>query len=372
MSAPTPSQSADRLFRRWLDLLASGRLATAADVAGGHPTLVPVLQARITDCLAGRAADLDATLWDGPAGTDTLPAPPDIPGYRFIEHLGRGGMGHVWLVQDEFDLPYALKIARTDRLSAAGLVRFHAEVRAMREVEHPYVVPVRDAGWCLEIPYFLMPVYPASLKDRLAEYQADPAKAVRLMAAVAEGVGALHARRLVHRDLKPANVLLTADGVPQVSDLGLAMAVGDHPVAPAALPPRESVSPTAAGTRAYMAPEQAAGLVHLANPKWDVFALGVMLHELLTGHRPRSSDAPEQLLNPAEPDHLPLARFRPGLEPSLDRIVRTCLARSEADRYPDGSAVASALRTWLAVHRPAAAAPRQTWWARLARRFGGA
>ena len=117
-----------------------------------------------------------------------------------------------------------------------------------------------------------------------------------------------------------------------------------------------------------MAPEQAAGLVHLANPKWDVFALGVMLHELLTGHRPPSSDAPERLLNPAGPDNPSPTHFRPGLEPALARIVRTCLTRSEADRYPDGAAAAAALRTWLAVH--SAAAPRPGWWAGVAGRLG--
>ena len=359
MSALTAAQSADRLFRRWLDLLAGGRLAPAEAVGGKYPALIPALQARITDCLAGRAADLDAALWDAPAAAETLPAPPDVPGYRFIEHLGRGGMGRVWRAHHEYELPYALKVARTDRLSAAGLVRFHAEVRAARPVDHPHVVPVLDAGWCSEIPYFVMPLYPASLKDRLADYPADPPAAVRLMAAVAEGVGAVHARGLVHRNLRPANVLLTADGVPQVGDFGLALTVGDHPVPPAALPPRPAAETAAA--RAYLAPEQAAGLDHLANPRWDVFALGVMLHELLTGHRPRSSDAPAQLLNPAGPDNLPPARFRPGLEPALGRIVRTCLARAEADRYPDGSAVAAALRTWLATHRPAPPAPKRGW-----------
>src|SRR5262249_28666992 len=156
--------------------------------------------------------------------------------------------------------------------------------------------PVDYYGEHNDTPYFLAPVYPASLKDRLAEYQADPVRAVRLMAGVADGVGFLHAKGYVHRDLKPGNVLLTADGEARVSDLGLAKSIGDDPSAsghgpapwasgdtkPTGARRAQTAVGMAVGTRAYMAPEQAAGLVHLANPRWDVFALGVMLHELFT------------------------------------------------------------------------------------------
>jgi hypothetical protein len=96
-----------------------------------------------------------------------------------------------------------------------------------------------------------------------------------------------------------------------------------------------------------MAPEQAAGLNHLAGPAWDVWALGVMLHELLTGQPPRSSAAPERLLRPTEPDNPPPTKIRPTLDPRLSAIVRRCLARDPADRYPDGAAVAADLRGWL-------------------------
>src|SRR5262249_7063719 len=122
------------------------------------------------------------------------------------------------------------KLVRSDRLSAAASERFRAEGLAMSRLSHPHLVPIIHFDIFNERPYFLMKPYPASLKDRLADYQADPNAAVRLMAAVAEGVGHLHDCGYVHRDLKPGNVLLDDQGNPAVSDFGLVKSLAEDSI----------------------------------------------------------------------------------------------------------------------------------------------
>lgn len=360
MTDAATRQSLDGLFQKWQQVLANGQFTTATLIAAGRPDFIDSLQRRINDYISARAADLDQTLTESATAED-VPEPPDIPGYVIERHLGRGGMGHVWQVRDELDRPFALKMAHAHLLSEAGRARFLDEARAMARLDHPHIASIHHPGRHGDVPFFLMPIYPASLRDRLAEYQGDPVAAVRLMAAVADGVGHLHAAGLVHRDLKPGNVLLDAHGQPAVSDFGLVKTFGEDPSAnrpvaaseggsatqPGGARPSRTVAGFALGTRSYMSPEQAAGLTHLANPRWDVWALGVMLHQLLTAELPRSSGAPEKLLDPAEPDNPPPSDVKPGLDPRLERIIQKCLTRDERERYADGREVSRHLNEWL-------------------------
>ena len=238
---------------------------------------------------------------------------PSFKDYTVIGFLGKGGMGRVYHVRDALDREFALKVMKPRFLSEAGKARFWEEARAMARLDHLHITPIKHYGLLNdEQPYFTMPVYAASLQDRLPEYQADPKKAVRMMAAVAEGVAHLHSRGYIHRDLKPLNILIDKDGQPAVSDFGLIKDVsesassdlpaegsGSGETKPSGARRSRTVAGAVVGTRAYMSPQQAAGLTDLANPKWDVWALGVILHQLLTGELPKSSEAPRA---PARPE----------------------------------------------------------------------
>jgi eukaryotic-like serine/threonine-protein kinase len=337
MPETTALPTVDELFAKWLGFLDGGALTTATFVAGDRPDLINALQSRINTYLADRAANVEDT-FTAVSESTVNESTPVLADYTILGPLGAGGMGVVYRVRDNLDREWALKLARHDQLTEAARARFQDEARAMARLDgHPNVAPVRHLGTTTTgQPYFVMPVYPSNLTSRLAEYQADPVKAVELMAAVAEGVAHLHSRDFIHRDLKPHNILIDANGRPAVSDFGLVKCLSDasseSPTAPVASGSGETkpsgarrsktVAGAAMGTRAYMAPEQAAGLTHLANPRWDVWALGVILHELLTGERPQSSLSPEALLDPRAPGNPAPSEIKPEIDPRLERIVK--------------------------------------------------
>ena len=239
--------------------------------------------------------------------------------------IGVGGMAAVYRAhQEHLDRPVALKILNP-RLAAdaAGAERFRREARLLAQLDHPHVVRLHDAGagggwqWLL-----LELVEGATLRQTLALGKPSPAEALRLLSEVTEGVAHAHAQGIIHRDLKPENILLDDHGVPRVADFGLAKLMGDE--ARQALTQRSQVL----GTAAYMAPEQFTAPTSV-NQRADVYALGVLAYELLTGH-------------------LPLGRFEPpsasGADPRLDQLVLRALERDPARRLPDAGAFAEALR----------------------------
>jgi|GEM_PF-3141672 len=367
--------SVDQLFLKWKQFLDDGALTTATFVAGEFPELIDPLQLLINSYIAQRADGVEETLTAALLVESRKPeTTPVLPGYTILGPLGEGGMGIVYRVRDPLEREWALKLARHGQLNEAGRERFHDEAKAMDRLHHPNVAPIHHFDFTSNgRPFFLMPIYPGNLTSRLNEYQADPVKAVKLMTAVAEGVGHLHAQGFVHRDLKPHNILMKEDGQPAVSDFGLVKSLselaaevqpdsasgrGSGETKPSGAKKSRTMAGAAVGTRAYMAPEQAAGLTHLSNPKWDVWALGVILHELVTGRRPPSSDAPQKLLDPKHADNPPPSIIKPGLDPRMEKIIQRCLARTEKDRYADGQEVARALRAW----RPVRQAPRREKW----------
>ncbi len=263
---------------------------------------------------------------------------PTIPGYEIARELGRGGMGVVYEArQTKLDRVVALKLTRDD--DPLGKARFLAEGQVIAAVKHPHVVAVYDFGEVDSTPYIAMELLPGgSLADRLkGEARFSPAEAAELLAKIAAGVGAAHGLAIVHRDLKPGNVLFTTDVVPKVTDFGLA---------------KRSTSDLtrtqdAAGTPAYMAPEQAKALKFVGPPA-DVWSLGVILYEALAGRRPFEASTDLELLTTIQAANPPTLRSVAGISipRDLETICLKCLEKEPERRYATANELAADLTAW--------------------------
>jgi serine/threonine protein kinase len=261
-----------------------------------------------------------------------------IPGYELAGQLGRGAMGVVYKArQVKLDRPVALKVMFGCALDEpADRARVHTEAMAVAQIQHPNVIQIFDVGEHDGIPFLAVEYLDGgTLEAQLAGGPLPVREVVRLGFQIARGVGAAHARGIVHRDLKPANILLTADGVPKVADFGLAKQLGAD---------SNTVSGAILGTPAYMSPEQAAGQVRRVGPPTDVFALGVILYECLTGVVPFKGDSVLQTIDrvrTAEP--LEFRFRRSDVPPELEAIVFRCLNKAPTERYPTADALADDL-----------------------------
>ena len=274
------------------------------------------------------------------------------PGYEVIRELGRGGMGIVYLArQVALDRPVALKmILAGSHAGPQELARFRAEAEAIAQLRHPNIVQVHEVGTVADRPYFTLEFCEGgSLHQKLAGSPVEPAGAARIAEAVARGVHAAHEKGIVHRDLKPQNVLLSADGVPKVTDFGLAKRAGSGSDL--------TQSGAVMGTPSYMAPEQAAGRGKEVGPAADVYALGAVLYELLTGRPPFRAATPVETLRQVLSDEPPRPRqLNPQVPVDLETIATKCLQKDPARRYPSAAAFADDLRRWR-EGRPITARP---------------
>jgi serine/threonine-protein kinase len=234
---------------------------------------------------------------------------------------------------------------------AAQTDRFRREARAVGRLRHPGIVEAFAFGESDGCPYFSLEYLEGgSLADRLRGRPLPPCEAAELVAALAEAVQYAHEQGVVHRDLKPANVLFTAEGAPKITDFGLAKTLdGDDLTRTGAV----------LGTPSYMAPEQAGGRSKEVGPATDVYALGAILYECLTGRPPFQAPTPlltvAQVMNnaPAQP-----SRFQPRTPRNLAAICLTCLEKQPGRRYPTAQALAEDLRRFLGGERTQA---RLTW-----------
>ncbi len=276
-----------------------------------------------------------------PARTETLPR---IPGHELGAVLGRGGVGVVYRARHltlERDVALKMLLAG-EYASAAERTRFLREARAVASLRHAHIVQLFDVGELEGRPYFTMElVEGGSLAQALAGTPrpsgAACAPAAMLVATLADAVQAAHAGGIVHRDLKPSNVLLTREGAPKISDFGLARRLDDAGTLTA--------SGLALGTPSYMAPEQVRGAAQAVGPAADVWALGAILYEMLTGRPPfRAESALATQLQVLSREPLAPTRLNPEVPRDLETIALTCLQKDPLRRYASAAALAEDLR----------------------------
>jgi eukaryotic-like serine/threonine-protein kinase len=307
-----------------------------------------------------------ATQLDPAGGGMTAAPPPDIPGYEILAELGRGGMGVVYKArQTNLHRIVALKMLLDGSATPNRLARFRAEADALARLQHPNIVPIYEIGEWQGRPYFTMEyVAGPSLAEVLAGRPQDGSASARLVEELARAMHAVHQSGLIHRDLKPSNVLLqrtttdknplksssvssvssvlsVIDSVPKITDFGLAK----DPAAG----PRLTQSGVALGTPSYMAPEQAWNRGRRVGPPADIYALGAILYEMLTGRPPFDADTPtETIVQLLQEEPLSPARLRPGLPRDLVTICLKCLEKAPRRRYATAWDLAEDLRRFQA------------------------
>ena len=314
---PATRETLADLLLAWEDAFRAGHDLPAADLARDHPDLIEPLERRIRV--------LKATFWidhpQDPADGEPDPPPPGgrlLAGrYRLDDRIALGGFAEVWRAFDtELHRTVAVKIPKASRIAMNDA--FTAEARRVARLRHPSIAPVHDVGTdgdsCFIVSEFMDG---GSLADRIASGPVLPTQALRWMAQIADALDFAHRSGVVHRDVKPANILLNHHGDAMLADFGIAQsATKTGEFAPSV------------GTLRYMAPEQLTG--GPVGPTADIFSLGIVLHETLTGKTPHAGDR-----------DLAVAASVPA---RIAPICRRAIRRDPAQRHPTAAALASDLR----------------------------
>jgi serine/threonine-protein kinase len=263
--------------------------------------------------------------------------------YELVEELGRGGMGIVYKAwQKSLGRPVAIKmILHGDLASGADLARFKAEAESAARLDHPNIVSVYEVGQCDGRAYFTMAyIEGTTLARRMAEGPLPPREAARYLAAVCRAVHYAHLQGILHRDLKPSNVLIDVSGQPRVADFGLAKRVAGGG--------NLTQSGAILGTPSYMAPEQAAGSRGALSAATDIYSLGAILYEMLTGRPPLQAPTPlDTLLLVLEQDPVPPRLLNRKVDRQLEMICLKCLQKPPDLRYGSAAQLADDLEAYL-------------------------
>jgi hypothetical protein len=289
-----------------------------------------------------------------PAGSDPLlPAAGELihlPGYEILRELGRGGMGVVYQARHiQLNRIVALKMILSGACAgAADLARFRTEAEAIARLQHPHIVQIFEISEYDGKPYISLEYCGGGSLEKRLDGQPLPIRdAVTLVEKLARAVQHAHDRGILHRDLKPGNVLLTgtpetplAECEPRITDFGLAKLIGEGV--------GRTVSGAVLGTPSYMAPEQAGGHSGAVGPAADVYALGVLLYELLTGRPPfRGPSALDTLMQVVSDEVPPPRQLCPAIGRDLEVVVLKCLEKEPQRRYPSAAALADDLGRYL-------------------------
>ncbi len=286
-------------------------------------------------------------------GATTASAPLGSFGdYEVQAEIGRGGMGVVYRARHvSLNRLVALKLIRAGVLAGdAELRRFENEAEAVAQLDHPGIVPIYEVGEHNGQRYLSMKlVSGGNLADRLAAFRDDPRATAALVVDAAEAVHHAHLRGILHRDLKPANILVDDEGLPHVTDFGLAKRVEADA--------EMTTSGAILGTPAYMAPEQALGKRGAMTTATDVYGIGSILYALLTGRPPFTGDSVvDTLTKVKEEPPEPPRKLNAKVPRDLEVICLKCLEKEPRRRYSSAQALADDLRAWL-ENRPIAARP---------------
>jgi serine/threonine-protein kinase len=354
MLPATPTEERDQLLAQLLSRLSEehrcGRQPDINAVAAQHPDLAAELRelwgaVLIADELKRGEPGASVPGYFKHPGADAPSSPRSFGDYELLEEIGRGGMGIVYKAhQRSLNRPVALKmILRGELATPEDLLRFRTEAQATAHLEHPNIVPVFEAGEHDGQAYFSMRfVEGQTLAALLARGPLRAADAARYLAAISRAVQYAHEHGILHRDLKPSNILIDHNDVPHITDFGLAKRVSGEAAAAG-----RTATGAIVGTPAYMAPEQVSNRRGIPSPVSDVYSLGVILYEMLTGRPPFQAPTPiDTLLLVLDQDPVRPRLLNPGVDADLEMICLKCIQKEPELRYRSARALAADLEAY--------------------------
>ncbi len=353
-------QRIGELLNEFLDRAQAGEGLSVDDFVGSHPDFADDLRRhldglRILNKLGSSADDQtkimarDGSSARGPKDGVEIPVRhvelPELDGYEVVREIGRGGMGVVYkAMQKSTKRAVALKVLLEGPFaSEAAQRRFEREIELAAQLRHPNIIPIYDSGRTAGRMYYAMEyVHGRPLVEYTKAQALGMEERLRLFQKICAAVVHAHLRSVVHRDLKPGNILVDADGEPRVHDFGLAKLGGVTDM-------KTSVSAQIVGTPAYMAPEQLAGDPMAIDARTDIYSLGVILYEMMTGKMPYPTDVPltDVLNHIARTEPQRPSRCDRRINADLDTIVLKALAKRKDDRYQSVAAFADDIGRYL-------------------------